>query len=76
MSPRRRERDLALCRRLLSSGPEALPEESAVEETWSELLARLTGKDPSRCEGCGEGSLRWIKELAAEAVCAQAGRSP
>lgn len=72
LSPRRRERDLALCRELLGAeGPPAVEEES-----WQALLTRLTGKDPTVCEGCGKGHLLWVRELSAERYRGADGRPP
>lgn len=71
LSPRRRERDLSLCRDLL--GAESAP--VAEEENWGALLTRLTGKDPTVCEECGRGHLLWVRELSAERYRGCGGRS-
>lgn len=62
LSTRTREEDLALCRQLLGvvKGPSA-----GEEESWQELLSRLTGKDSTLCPHCEQGHLRWVKELSA-----------
>lgn len=51
----RRQR-IALCRSLLGIREETAP--PAPEESWEELLLRVTGKDVTRCPRCGEGRLR------------------
>lgn len=63
LSTRTREEDLALCRQLLgvSQGSSA-----GEEESWRELLSRLTGKESTLCPHCEQGHLRWVKELSAE----------
>lgn len=71
LSPRRRERDLALCRELL--GTESAP--AAEEESWEALLTRLTGEDPTACEACGRGHLLRVRELSAERYRGCDGRS-
>lgn len=63
LSPRRREREMALCRELL--GAESMPA-AEEEESWPALLTRLTGQDPTVCEACGRGHLLWVRELSAE----------
>lgn len=74
LSTRSRDQDLALCRRLLGVSTDT-PAEPAIEESWSELVTRLTGKDPMSCSCCGQGSLHWVRELKAE-PWPRAGRSP
>ena len=56
----RRDR-IALCREILGVAPDAaLP---VSEETWQDLLLRLTGLDVTCCPRCG-GSLRVVKVIA------------
>jgi hypothetical protein len=70
LSTRTRDEDLALCRELLgvarvAESPES-PEAEPVKESWQALVERLTGKDPTVCEHCGRGHLRWVKDLPAQ----------
>lgn len=53
LSNRQRQASLARCRQLLAA--EAPP--AAGRQDWSELLQRLTGRDPEQCEVCGRGRL-------------------
>jgi hypothetical protein len=76
LSNRRRERDLARCRELLTGASAPLRAEPAVKEGWQALLARLTGRDPTVCAVCGQGHLRWVEELAPVPGSAAPGRSP
>lgn len=73
LSTRTRDEDLALCRRLLSV--ERAPEDKPIE-SWEALVERLTGKDPTVCEHCGHGPLRWVKELQAQRHGVEPWRSP
>lgn len=74
LSTRTREEDLALCRRLLSAAQRE-PEDKSIE-SWEALVKRLTGKDPTVCEHCGRGHLRWVKELAAQRHGIESRRPP
>jgi hypothetical protein len=65
LSTRSRGRDLARCRHLL--GVESSQEPAREErESWSELLERLTGIDPTLCPACRQGHVRLRRELPAE----------
>jgi hypothetical protein len=55
-----KRKNLALCRALLDAAPPAQP---PTEETWDELLERLTGEDPLRCPACRRGRLRLVCEI-------------
>jgi len=57
---RHREQALALCREVLP-GPPSRPRVEKVD--WRELLQRLTGIDPTRCEVCGHTGMRLVGEL-------------
>jgi len=61
LSNRRRRASVALCRRLVSQiegqGPSEEPTEPDREETWQEILLRLTGIDVTICPRCGEGRM-------------------
>lgn len=61
LANRHREQALALCRDLLP-GPPWRPK--LPNQDWQELLERLTGIDPSRCDLCGQKALRLVEELA------------
>lgn len=67
---RNREEELERCRKLL--GVEALPSRPDDKEDWQAIYLRVTGKDPTLCEHCGRGHLRWVRELAPRTK----GRSP
>lgn len=60
LANRLRERELERCRALLG----AVAPTSEGPEDWQEVMSRVTGQDPTRCEHCG-GHLRLIRELAA-----------
>jgi putative transposase/transposase-like zinc-binding protein len=51
-----RTRLIARARQLLSAP--SLPKPEPARESWSDLLHRLTGRDPSRCPYCQQGVLR------------------
>jgi predicted Zn-ribbon and HTH transcriptional regulator len=56
---------LAACKALLGAERQDDPEPSQdAAETWQELLARLTGDDPTRCPQCRQGRLRIVESLA------------
>ena len=76
LSTRTREEDLALCRQLLGMAKETLEGEEVKEESWRELLNRLTGKDSTLCPHCERGHLRWVKELSALRQRGEAQRPP
>jgi hypothetical protein len=52
---------LARCRMLL--GATAPPAPATTPETWVEFLARVTGRDVSRCPRCREGRMRATEVL-------------
>ncbi len=56
-----RRKRIALCRQLL--GIPQSPAESTPLETWEQLLLRVTGKDVTRCPGCGKGRLRVTRRI-------------
>ena len=67
-NPVRRER-IARCRELLRAPPPEPPapplprKDKSEEETWLELLFRLTGKDLSVCPRCREGKMHVAERL-------------
>jgi len=74
LSTRSRQEDLKLCRRLLGVATAEAAAEPESEESWEELLTRLTGKDPRLC-ACCQGTLHWVRELEARPFACE-GRSP
>jgi Putative transposase/Transposase zinc-binding domain len=61
LANRHRQRNLALCRKLLRPGqPVPIP---SPEPSWCELLRHLTGIDPTLCPECGQGHLQRIETL-------------
>ena len=59
LANRNRHERIERCREALGAPPEAPPRPLA-ETGWAELLARLTGTDPTRCPRCGTaGSSSW-----------------
>ena len=63
LANRTRRTGLGRCRELLG-----VPEEAAcpdAEPVWTELLTRLTGRDPTNCPACGHGSLLLLAEIPA-----------
>jgi hypothetical protein len=60
-----RAKKIARCRELLAAMPEKAEEKN---ETWQELLLRLTGFDVARCPACGERMMRTI-EIIQPARC-------
>ena len=74
LSNRQRQHNLARCRELLSSPPAAEIELPEVEG-WRERLMRITGRDPTVCQVCGQGHLRRVEELPAIRF-GPPGRSP
>jgi hypothetical protein len=56
LSNRGRRIKLERCQRLLAIPSEEEPEESP-QETWQDLLTRLTGIDPRVCPFCGQGKM-------------------
>ncbi len=68
LANRDRQHNLERCRQALGAEPpEPVPSQDA---GWAELLARLTGADPTRCPQCGKALLLVVGELAAR------GRAP
>jgi hypothetical protein len=73
LATRNRGRDLALCRKLLGvSRPAEESRRGAERESWSELLQRLTGRDPGLCPECRQGRLLLRRKLAAERLAPRA----
>ncbi len=61
LANRTRKENLERARTLLKA---QTPEPATAErEPWEEFLRRLTGKDPTRCPRCGEGTLHRHHEL-------------
>jgi len=56
LSNRSCKRKLLRCRKLLGVLKNEEPEESP-QETWEDLLTRITGKDPRVCPFCGQGKM-------------------
>jgi hypothetical protein len=54
-----RSRHLARARELLHAPTPPQPDNTH-RESWQDLYRRLTGRDPTRCSYCGNGSLRAI----------------
>ena len=69
LANRDRRETLTRCREALGLTT-AEPPPPALEADWAELLARLTGTDPTRCPKCGRGVLVAVAEIPA------AGRGP
>ena len=69
LANRDRQETLTRCREALGVTA-AEPPPPAVEADWTQLLARLTGTDPTRCPKCGRGVLVAVAEIPA------AGRGP
>lgn len=69
LANRNRQETLTRCREALGVTA-AEPPPAASEAGWTELLARLTGTDPTRCPKCGSGVLAPVAEIPA------AGRGP
>ena len=62
LSNRNRKTKLALCKALL--GVEVKQEgEQLEQESWQDLLARITGIDPRICPYCGKGKMRLKESL-------------
>ncbi|MBW2312530.1 MAG: IS91 family transposase [Deltaproteobacteria bacterium] len=55
LSNRNRKTKLALCRELL--GVDCPREHEEEKESWQDLLARITGRDPRICPFCGKGTM-------------------
>jgi putative transposase/transposase-like zinc-binding protein len=73
LATRNRGRDLALCRQLLGvAKPAEESRREAERESWSELLKRLTGRDPALCPECRQGRLLLCREVAAEGLVPRA----
>jgi hypothetical protein len=56
LSNRSCKRKLLRCRKLLGVLKNEEPEESP-QETWEDLLTRITGKDPRVCPFCSQGKM-------------------
>ena len=61
LSNRNRKTKLARCKDLLGDQV-SLDDEVSEEESWQDLLTRITGIDPRICPHCGKGKMR-LKEL-------------
>jgi hypothetical protein len=66
LAPRSRKRDLTLCQNLLAKTPLAVEPQPKPRESWSDLLYRLTGIDPLRCQTCGEGRMHSVCDILPE----------
>jgi DNA-directed RNA polymerase subunit RPC12/RpoP len=69
LANRDRRAKLTRCRQLLGQAP-AEPPAPVEEAGWAELLAQLTGTDPTRCPKCGSRPLLAVAEIPAT------GRAP
>jgi len=56
LSNRGRKKKLLRCQKLLGVSAKEEPEGSP-QESWEELLTRITGKDPRVCPFCGQGKM-------------------
>lgn len=66
-----RSRLIARARQLLRAPSPPQPDRTH-RESWQDLYRRLTGRDPTRCPYCNQGTLRFI----ATALPSQRGRAP
>jgi len=66
-----RSRLIATARQLLRAPAPPQPDRTHCE-SWQDLYRRLTGRDPTRCPYCSQGTLRFI----ATALPNQRGRAP
>jgi hypothetical protein len=66
LSTRSRGRDLARCWHLLGVVSPQEPPAREERESWSELLERLTGIDPTLCPACRQGHFRLRRVLLTE----------
>ncbi len=73
LANRCREQRLALCRKLLKEGP---PAPARRRESWSELVQRLTGRDPTLCPQCQQGHLSALRLVPPERPPPRSGREP
>jgi len=80
-----RRKQIARCRELLAAPslpdvppPEWIPPEKTKteEETWIELLYRLTGKDLSVCPRCREGKMKIVEQFSPVPPVPPRGLSP
>jgi len=71
LANRCREQRLALCRKLLKEGAPAPPR---CRESWSELVQRLTGRDPTLCPQCQQGHLSALRLVPPERPPPRSGR--
>jgi hypothetical protein len=69
-----RQQRLDTCRSLLGVGLIALDRQDhqTAQESWQELLLRVTGKDVSHCPHCGRGVLRVVETLEKTPISARA----
>jgi len=58
-----RQKSVARCRELLAVDDDARGRSVVEQETWQELLLRLTGVDVTRCPKCGTGHLRATERI-------------
>ena len=70
LANRNRRETVARCREVLGVPEEDAPPPPPEPLGWAELLARLTGTDPTRCPRCGAGLVLAAREIPA------AGRGP
>ena len=81
LSNRGRKKKLLRCQKLLGVSTKEEPEGSP-QETWEDLLTRITGKDPRVCPFCGQGKMIQREILSAYPIVmagrklAYAGRAP
>lgn len=62
----RRSRLIARARELLHAPSPPQPDDTQ-RESWQDLFRRLTGRDPTRCPFCDQGTLRTIALVAPDA---------
>ena len=74
LSNRSCKRKLLRCRKLFGVLQNEEPEESP-QETWEDLLTRITGKDPSVCPFCSQGKMI-PRELLPDCAKSMVGRIP
>ena len=81
LSNRGRKKKLLCCQKLLGFSAKEEPEGSS-QETWEDLLTRITGKDPRVCPFCGQGKMIRRENLSAYPIVMAdrklpyAGRAP
>jgi hypothetical protein len=73
LSNRGRKKKLLCCQKLLGVLKSDEPRET-IQETWEELLTRITGIDPRVCPFCGQGKMIPRENLPALGIGLLAGR--